>query len=373
MKIVVCGSFGAKNLGDEMILEGLLTSLRSVEPKSLPTGRPCLPAGRQAEITVLSGNPKATLERYGEKFGIKTAKKFAAGIKSFALSGPATSKIVKECDWFILGGGGLFGSLTFRANLIWAVQALMAYRLKKPVIMYGQSISPIRWKIIRWLVKRIFQKAELIAVRDEDSKEQLKKLGVTKKIYLVPDLAFRARSALASLRASKVSEAKTLSSSTPTLLVALRQMPGLSQHFKHYLAEFLDWLITEHNYKIKFVNFQEGAEGDNKLHKEIADMMKDKSKSPRELSPVITSHMTTDALLHEFSQADLVLGMRLHSIISAIKTKPPFIAISYSPKVRNFLETAGLQKYLINHESVDFEKLKSLFEKIIVGQSGFCF
>ena len=360
MKIVICGSFGAKNLGDEMILEGLLTSLRSVQP--------------QSEITVLSGNPKETLERYGEKFGIKVGKKFAAGIKSFALSaierfkpsGVATSKIIKECDWFILGGGGLFGSLTFRANLIWAVQALMAYRLKKPVVMYGQSISPIKWKIIRWLVKKIFQKAELIAVRDEDSKEQLKKLGVTKKIYLVPDLALRTTSP------------SPISHITPTIIVALRQMPGLSQHFKHYIAEFLDWLTTKHNYQIKFVNFQEGKEGDGKLHQEIEAMMKTKTESPRELSeapefttPAATTPMIND-LLHKFSHADLVLGMRLHSIISAIKTKTPFIAISYSPKVRNFLETAGhayrqagLQKYMINHESLDFEKLKSLFEKVV--------
>lgn len=372
MKIVVCGSYGAKNLGDEMILEGLLTSLRSVVP--------------QAEITVLTGNPKETLERYGEKFGIKVAKKFAAGIKSFALSGSATSKIVKECDWFILGGGGLFGGLNFRANLIWAIQALMAYRFKKPVIMYGQSIGEVRWKIIRWLMRKIFQKAELIAVRDEDSKEQLKKLGVKKKIYLVPDLGFRlSQGTIPTTRANTPTTTHTHAStqsttsifaSRPTLLVALRQMPDLSQHFKHYIAEFLDWLISEHNYKIKFIDFQQGKEGDDKLHKEIAAMMK--TKFPHGSSPEITplvnatrlhidapsgNHTIAD-LLHEFSRADLILGMRLHSIITAIKTKTPFIAISYAPKVSNFLQTASLQKYSINHDVLDFEKLKSIFERI---------
>lgn len=405
MKIVVCGNYGAKNLGDEMILEGLLTTLKSIHPN--------------AEVTVLSGNPEETLEKSSEKFSseihrkypekssttgfqIKSLPKFPAGLRSIlksiftsskysiapysnATEADKTNKIstdeaVKNCDYFILGGGGLFGSLTFKANLIWAIQALKAYKYGKPVIMYGQSISPIRWKFVRGLIKKIFEKATLITVRDEASKEELKKLGVTKEIHVIPDLAFRIensqRVSLPAGQAGPVILSKTSKTSAqsisslqsqdvcsvqqkPTLIVALRQMPNLTRHFQQTIAEFLDWLITDHNYQIKFINFQEGPEEDNKLHQKVAALIKNQKHIQ-----ILKNIPNTDELLHYFSESDFVLGMRLHAIITAIKTATPFIAVNYSPKVKNFLKTAKLTDNLLELETINFENLKSTFERI---------
>lgn len=343
MKIVVCGNYGAKNLGDEMILEGLLTTLQSVAPNS--------------EVTILSGNPKETFEKYSEKFSllkIKSLPKFPAGVRSIIKNiftgSKSTGDAVKNCNYFILGGGGLFGNLTFSANLIWAIQALKAYKYGKPVIIYGQSISPIRWKFVRNLVKKIFEKASLITVRDEASKEELQNLGVTKEIHVIPDLAFRLEHNTPLIKNR---------SAQPTLLVALRQMLNLTRHFQQSIAEFLDWLITNHSYQIKFINFQEGPEGDSKLHQKIAALMQNKKHVQH-----VRNIQSADELLHYFSESDFVLGMRLHAIISAIKTATHFIAINYSSKVENFLKTAELTDILLKLETLNFENLKFTFEKI---------
>lgn len=314
MKIVIAGNYGANNLGDEMILEGCLQSLRSVAPN--------------AEITVLSGNPTQTARKYD----VQSAPHFPSGFRSFirSLFKPSkTKKLVQQCDYFILGGGGLFGSLTFKANLIWAVQAFKARRYKKPVLHYGQSIGELKGRIRKWLVRKTFQNSSLIVVRDQQSKKRLKSIGVTKKIYVIPDLAFR-------------SKAQT----TPrqdTVLVALRQTKSITPQFKQTIKDFLDWLKTDK--EVKFIEFQKEPhpQADKPLHKEILQ----------------DAEHTND-----FIPAKLVLGMRLHSIIAAIKTNTPFIAISYAPKVEAFLQYAKLEDYMLQPEELTSEKLKSLFNKV---------
>lgn len=327
MKIIICGNYGAGNLGDEMILEGMLESLESVIPN--------------AEITIFSGNPKQTFE----KTKLNSVEKFPTGIKSFLKSifrKNNAKQVVKECDYFILGGGGLFGSLTFRANLIWGIQAWQVYRHKKPVIMYGQSIGQLKG-LRKIIVKKLFNKADFIALRDTESKKRLESLGIMQKIHMIPDLAFNI---------TKVPKNSGLKEHKE-LIVALRGNGGLNKNSKNIIREFLQDLISK-NWKIRVINFQKNI--DEKLHKEIT----------KDLQNTETLDIkNTKQLLEAYSTADLVLGMRLHSIISAIKTETPFIAISYADKVKNLLSDAKLTEYMLTTDEISLEKLENVFSRTL--------
>lgn len=324
MEIVIAGNYGAKNLGDEMILEGMLEMLKNVEPK--------------AKITVLSGDPNETTKRHG----VAAVHKFPAGIRSLFryIFDKKADKAVKNCDLFILGGGGLFGSLTFKANLIWAAQAYKAYKYKKPVIIYGQNVSPLKGIIRKMIVKKVFRSASLIVVRDEKSKEILESLGLKNRIYTVPDMAFR-----------KKIEKITDPNRSKTVIVSLRYMENLSEKFKNNITKFLKKLSK--NYKLKFIDFQHKA--DAKLHKEIIKRLKGAKIEH------ITDIKNTKELIGHFSKAKMVIGMRLHSIITAIKTGTPFIAINYAPKVKALLEYLGLKDHMLEMNSSKFhEKFKKI-------------
>lgn len=335
MKIAICGNYGANNIGDEMILEGLLTSLKEVN--------------KDFDITVLSGNPKQTIEKHK----VNSVEKFPSGIKSFIKSFfkiTNTKKIVQECDYFILGGGGLFGSLSFKANLIWGMQALKAYSLGKKVIMYGQSIGELNCRISKWLIKKIFNKAYLIVVRDQKSKDRLKSLKINKKIYLLPDLAFNLNPILKPKNEKK------------KIIIALRQIACINRGFKEGIAKFIDWLIEEGKWEVEMIDFQlkPSPDADFKLHNEILALTKNKNDV---IYPVEIK--TTEDLFNIFADSDFVLGMRFHSIISAIKTKTPFIAINYAEKIQDLINEIKLNKYLISPKDITFEALKALFEKIL--------
>lgn len=330
MKIVIAGNYGANNLGDELILEGLLEMLKINFERS--------------HVTVLSGNPWQT----ADKFNVISVLKFPSGFRSLLKSIFKTNKTktaVKNCDFFILGGGGLFSNLSFKAYIIWAIQAFMAYRYGKPVIMYGQSIGPLSGRLQKWISKKIFKKALFIAVRDEQSKNELKKIGVHKKIYLMPDLIFR-------IKADK----KSSMPREKQAVVALRYLPELNPSFIQEIANFLNFLVEKQGYKIVFLDFQKGR--DKILHREVIKRLHDKKKY-EEISEIKDSRQ----LFTLFSNSDLVLGMRLHAVLTAIKTVTPFIAINYAPKVENFLKYAKLNDYLLEMDDLRLQKLYNLIKK----------
>lgn len=332
MKIVVTGNYGAQNLGDEMILKGLLQTLRRVVPF--------------AELTVLSGNPEETARAYQ----VNSLEKFPAGFRTLlkAIFGKnrETAKAVKACDYFILGGGGLFGGLKKRANIIWGIQAMMAYLYKKPVIMYGQSIGTLNHWFDRWIVKMLFKRTTAIIVRDKRSKERLEILGIKKKIHICPDLAFRFRINEPAIQRKN------------NIIVALRQMENLSPLFKKTIADFLNWLISEHKWTATFITFQKGAESDEQLHEEVMEMIIDKPYMDS-----ISEH-DPEKIIKSFMEAEMTLGMRLHSLVSSIKTSTPFIAVNYAPKVGDLLELGGLGEYVIDMDELSVQKLREQFEKI---------
>ncbi|MDP2642556.1 MAG: polysaccharide pyruvyl transferase family protein [Candidatus Peregrinibacteria bacterium] len=353
MKYVVVGNYGAQNLGDEMILEGMIEMLKK--------------ADSSAEICVLKGN---------EKFpaGIKS------GIKWIFGGNKNTKEKVKDCDYFVLGGGGLFGSISQYANVIWGLQASYAYRNKKPVLMLGQSVGKIKNRYIKKLVKNLFNKADLISVRDLKSKENLKEIGVTKKIVVVPDLAFKRPEGLPTKKCERAEGANSMDdnpqnsnsydekqmhlhgiddSSVPSkdIIIALRQMKGLPQSFKIQIARFVEWLKQEEKLNVKFVNFQTGkVDNDEKLHEEIKGMIGDSTIE-------IISPKSTEEAMNLFENASFSLCMRLHSIITAMLTNTPFVAINYAEKVENLMDYMGSKENLLEMENVSFETLKNLYNK----------
>ena len=340
MKIVIAGNYGAKNLGDEMILEGLLFSLKSVVPS--------------AKITVLSGDPEETVSKYADKYSVGSEKKFPAGLRSLISSifdfKRQTKKVVKDCDYFILGGGGLFNDMNFKANIIWGVQAFMAYLYKKPVIMYGQSVGHLQGFFTKKIIKKLFQKAKLITVRDEDSKECLKDLGVTKPIYVIPDMAFNTPPQAGLI--NNVREANTLK-----MVVALRQYEKIPENFKRTLCEFFNWLIKDKKIILEFVDFQSGGREDFALTEEILSNITSSAELANSIKHLHNINSVED-MLKIFSGAGFVVGMRLHSIISAIKTHTPFIAVNYSGKVKSLLKAHGLEEFIVDFSAglKDLEK-----------------
>lgn len=336
MKAIIVGNYGADNLGDELILEGILKTIRRIKPAT--------------EIVVLSANPRKT---HG-KFEVKSVNKFPSGIRSFfgyAIKGEIrkTFKEVKSCDFFIVGGGGLFDDTNLKALWIWSLQTAMAYLLKKKVIMYGQSIKNIKSKFARKIIGKLFKKATFVAVRDEDSKENLKIMTGGKTIHLMPDLIFNLEPKFKQAKENKI-------------LICLRDHKGKPRDFDKNLTIFLNNLLqNDKEMRLEFVPFEKGT--DEKYAESLMSKI-----SERQRISLLSFSEERRAVENAFTSSKLVIGERLHGILMAINTGAPFIAINYNPKVRNILETLGLGDFVLETSEASPKQLSDLFGKIIKEQ-----
>ncbi len=327
MKIVVAGNFGAGNLGDELILEGMIKTLREVDP--------------EIDLTILSANPDSTTA----KFSIRSLHKFPAGVRSFLrgiLGGnlKQTLKAIKECDAFILGGGGLFDPTSKRGTMIWTIQAIPVIWKKKPLIMYGQNLPKIQKGLMGKLINYIFGKAVLVALRDDELPENLK------TACKMPDLIFK-------------SQPKSHEPGKENIVFALRDAPSVNKNHLQQTARFINFIQDKNNdLKVEFVAFEKNT--DEKLIEFMLPLLAEKDR-------IIVHEYTENRSQIEkiFLSAKAVIGMRLHSVLMAINTGTPFIALNYNPKVSNILSSMHLKSFMIDMKDMDLEKLRKLFDEIM--------
>jgi polysaccharide pyruvyl transferase CsaB len=336
-KIVICGNYGATNLGDEAILDGILAILKNVS--------------KDLSIVVLSVNP----ENVHVDHNVKSHNIFPSGVRSFfknLFSGTVwdTLKSIKEADVFILGGGGLFTDEKLQAVLIWYIQSKVALFYKKPLLHIGQSIGPLRTFIGRNLTKRVFNKASLTIVRDDYSKNLLSQLGVLSNVHSLADCAYM----LPSPESARETE-------NPFIVISVR--PWFREDVSKYkmISSFIDYIYKKYRFRTILVPFQITVDNDYLVLKRIYDLVEDKNAT--EIYTFTTNYKSVIELI---SKATATVGMRLHSLIFSSIARTPFIAISYSTKVTEFVKQMNMSDYLINWDNLDFADLTARFDALIL-------
>jgi len=315
MKIAICGNFGANNLGDELILKGEIKMLRDIYDN--------------VEITVLSGNPKNTKANHR----VEAVKMFPSGIRSLFKDKKATKKLVEDSDIFILGGGGLFAGPEKRANLIWYIQAQSAG--KTPLLCLGQSIGSTRCRIIRAIIRKTFNKAKGITVRDKSSIRRLKEFGVKKEAHLMHDFAFRGIKEENRDRKKMVAIALRTTSKNQKKLIG-----GIVETIKE---------VKKLGFEVRILEFDKS---DKKLTDELEKKLGEKLQVER-----------GESIINIIAESELLIGMRLHSIITAVRKNTPFLAISYATKVSELLKNYSLDENIIEDDKIDIKRAREALEQ----------
>ena len=161
-KIVISGYYGFANAGDEAMLTAIVKSLRKAE--------------ESVDLTVISGNPHNT----STKHSVNSIHRFAPWEIYSALT---------NCDLLLSGGGSLLQDVTSKKSLLYYLAIIWLGKLmNKKVMLYAHGIGPIRSNVLRKITKMVCNKVDLITVRDTDSLDELRRLGVTDtKIKLTAD------------------------------------------------------------------------------------------------------------------------------------------------------------------------------------------
>ncbi len=346
-QVLICGNYGASNLGDEAILQGIWELLSAAYHLDY-------------EVAVLSSDPMDTHKLHG----VSSYFLVPAGLRSFfrnVKNGELkkTLKKIKSSDLFILGGGGLFTDEKFHAIIIWFLQVFVARVYRKKILMMGQSVGPLKGRIARWLTKVAFSWSEKIIVRDEISAQLLRNLGlpdsVSKEMTVLPDPAFFLRKALSS---SSISETE---SAQPYVVLSLRPwIDGNDLKRAKVLAEIIDWFEQEYQMRTVLLPMQWQQDDDFMLLKQVAQLCK-----IAKATEVISRAYQLPQILSHLQKAELVVGMRLHSLILSALVSTPMVALCYSDKVDGVMTMLEMSDQVIPLDEVSVSVLKQKIDDVL--------
>lgn len=331
MKIGIVGNYGNDNNGDESILLSIIMQLEQVFNIS------------RENITVFSNNTQQTSEQYGvQSYPLYYKNKNL--YKTFYNTYQSNKKYVSQFDLLIIGGGGILMDFYRREAHLYSTYALMAKSEKVPYIVYGCGAGPLDTLTGRLMIRFMCKNAVNVSVRDPESKSLLQKIGVKKDIKVIGDPAFT----LYNPKASHADQPKEVAVSCVPMYNANYWPFGDVEKYDRYvtgMAKNLDHLIEHQQVNITF--FATKYPHDVYVTKDIQKKMKHQSNTK-----VIDENLKPLKLVELVSKYDAVIGTRLHSLIISTCSTTPTIAISYHPKVTNFMKLSGSEDRCVAIEDI---------------------
>lgn len=337
--IMISGYFGFGNCGDEAILMSMIQEFSKTTSKD--------------KIVVLSQDPEKTKLLYQVD-------------AVYRLNPILIISRMKKSSVFISGGGGLLQDASGKGfSILYYLSLLfLASMFNIPSVIYGQGIGPVEKNINKKLIKWVLNRANIIMLRDKQSKIFLEKLGVKKNkpIIVNADTAFL-------LKGKEVPEAikdkYSLENSQRTavknmnIAMVIRNCKEVGMDYESKIIKYAgisDHLIEKYQANLFFIPFQ--IQTDLPLMKDIIKKMRFST------AKCIEEELHPDEILSLISNFSLIIGMRLHSIIFATIANKPFIAIDYDPKVKYYVHSLDLPELLINLNQLTVKNLDNKLKYI---------
>lgn len=312
VKIALSGYYGFDNSGDEAVLQSILFALQE-------QGRE---QGLQIEPIVLSANPEKTSAMYG--------------VKAYHRMKPGSLfRALREADGLISGGGSLLQDATSSKTIPYYLAVLkIAQWLGKPTFIYSQGIGPVSRPMFYGWIRSVFHRCAYVSVRDTESAELLGKMRLPReRITVVPDpvmgLPLRGSDGGASDLAPD-GLVRTVGVSVRFWNEDHSELEALSRSLQVLLA-------ADANVRLQFLPFH--LPSDEVASQFVIDRLGDHGARVE----MVRGITHPQDMLAQVAECDLLIGMRLHSLIYAASQFVPMVGISYDPKIDQFLHRLGMK------------------------------
>lgn len=328
--ILICGNYGAGNFGDELILKGIVKTVKELHPKA---------------IIVTSGNPEITAATHG----VMAIHFFPSSIPSllksiFTLRFFRSLYYLYTSDMVLFGGGCLFNEKEPASIHIWYRQFLWFRAWRKKVIVLGQSFGKFSKKSTVKKIKEVMRYSEKIFVRDEFSKKMLSPFTTSDiEVILDPALWLQGRDLLHSVQ-DLVRTNKTY------ILLIIREWATVDKDIiEEQIAILSKHCLEKYQLPSRILILQDGIQGDERISNELYQKIEPYCDAlPQKWS-------TIDDMVHIYDKASLIVSMRLHGGILGLILGRPTLFLDYDDKVGNLLADLGLENLLIDPKADKYE------------------
>lgn len=345
-RITLLGNNSGRNLGDMAIMSSIIESLS----KRLP----------DAEFFVPTINPGWVKEHYGSKYKVKAVNVMPWTL-SIRLLGLPTLRCLAKSDCALICDGIIFGKKLFNPAFNYLITlvflAPMARLLGCKLVCYSTGIGPFPSWISRLFAKWTINSCDLVMMRERDSEELTKKIGVTQRVELTGDAAF----------INPVSPDATAVAIMREIGIDPEQ-PVLAINATSYLDT---WLTSKERLSDPKSFLQLIAGGVRRAQASARDKFQPlvvcthpmDEATCRELAELLNGRLITNTkfLSHDIQavmrRCGLLVGMRFHSIVLASSVLTPIVGLIYAPKVRGYLRLLNCEDYGLELASLTEENL----------------
>ena len=331
--ILISGYYGFNNIGDESILRTVIDNLREKLD--------------DIEITVLSQTPEQTEDKYEVK-------------ASPRMSLPAIFKAVRRCDLLLSGGGSLLQDATSSHSILYYLFILfLAQLMGKKTFIYSQGIGPISLCRNRVLTAFILRRTSGIVVRDSKSRDLLLEIGVPDQlIHVTADPVIRVRRPEPALGLEILKREGTPRDPQKLTIGWAVKSRKPDPAFYEEISKCIRWLREEYNADSVLIPF---------FHSEDLSVCETISEMLGGEVGCLRQKYLSEETLSIIGCMDILVGIRLHSLIYSAVMDVPMIGISYDPKVDSFLSSIGSES-LCDVKDFTFEKFKLSFRSTLTNR-----
>lgn len=346
-KILLLGSYGQSNLGDDLLMWNYLELLQ---------------AKGYREIYVNANTTKFI------PGAIKEAFPNLHIVLTYETSLAQYMRLIRSVDCIVYGGGTLYKELytsTGRSPYS-VITRLMGFNvlarlLGTRVYHLNIGIGSLKTRTGRFITKRALMASTKTIFRDRESYEFARDtLGVAaNKIEQSVDGLF----INPIWRSAWHSKKLVIDRKKHKRVVGINILSDIPDWVDrdHYIAtmrQFVAKVLERGDYVI-FMPFQTGFNPRNDLAfmiETFADLMK-KHKNHTLLEDVPID------LVHSYmAQCDVLVGMRFHSLLLASACNLPFVAVAYDTKCWRFIEEIGYS-YAVKLENLQYDQLMRLYDE----------
>ena len=305
IEILIAGYHGFGNSGDEAILLAMKNNISKI---NTPDG---------IALTALAHKPAETAKAYG----INAVQRY-----SFF----SVLRAISRADVILIGGGSVLQDSTSTRSLMYYLSLiLMSLLFRKKTMLYANGIGPLSKRFNRRLTKFVVNHIDVITLREQSSYDDLMSVGVSApKTHVTADPAF-SLTGISKEKANDILSSCGIPSDKPIVGISLREWKEYD-NFYDAIAGLCDYLCGERGCTVVFVPMQYPA--DLSIGKEILGRMNASG------AYILDKRCEPEEILGIFGLFDIVVAMRLHSLIYSALQHVPAVGIIYDPKVKYFLK-----------------------------------
>ncbi|MGE4546027.1 MAG: polysaccharide pyruvyl transferase family protein [Pedobacter sp.] len=229
----------------------------------------------------------------------------------------------------------------------------------KPLFLWSQSIGPFEFETDdnRLFIKEILTRSVAIYTRDQRSLDELNYLGVPdNKIRQTYESVLGLSNLLDSLK--KPSERSLLVG----ISVYSVQGRSVEEHAKYVnsLRDIVNHVI-DLGHRVQFFPMQ--VKGEDADDRPCIEAVLNAVSTPDRCS-VVNDFKSMLEHIMEVAKCRLFIGHKTHSVIMALITGTPLIAIAYHPKTIDFMQQFGLSANCLNDIVLNGPRLIEMFNKM---------